>query len=631
MDPKISLGGSSWPCYRFGSFWLDPSERRLEYDGVCIELTPKAFDTLLLLVENSGHLLDKDHFMRVLWPDSIVEETNLAHYISQLRKVLQEKLPDQQFIETVPKAGYRFVVPVEQIRPLESHASRRLSETHSEAAIAQEAIRRRSRFWWLVFMLLVASVTLLAYFHTVSKSIESAAEAQTIAVLPFKLVGVDTDAEYLGVGLADAVISRLSGVRAIQVRPTSQVKKYINEDNPAAIGRSLRVETVLDGTIRRAGSRLRVTVQLISARDGEAIWAESYDEEMTHLFAVEDAIAKRVAGSLVARLAPDERMALSEHGTDNLEAYQAFRKGRFFWNRFTEEGGRKSIEFYRQAIETDPQFARAYAALADSYTALGLYAISPREAFPQAKIFAEQALRLDGHLAEAHAALGAIKFYYDWDWEGAEQQIRAAAGLAPRYAEVYPCFLHFRAAMGQSQAAVVEIRNALSRDPASVYLNGELGCAHYYSNDFREAIAQSREALELDPQYVITLYNMGRASGQTGLYSEALAALEQARKIDPAPFLLAETGYVYARMGLREEAQETLVRLKELRERGERYVDAYPVAFISVGLGDNEDALHWLEEAYKDRSTWLPFLKAEPKFLPLRSDPRFQRLLRRVG
>jgi tetratricopeptide (TPR) repeat protein/DNA-binding winged helix-turn-helix (wHTH) protein len=635
MNSNSVSGESPRNGYEFGPYRVDPAERLFHCNHREMALTPKAFDTLLLLLEHSGHLIEKDQFMQRLWPDSVVEEVNLAHHISQLRKVFEENTPGEQFIQTVPTRGYRFVAPVTRVpsQGMRASASPVMTPSGTRGGVPKMPVRGRTRGRRAPVAMALGAAALLAYFWADFQSGRqpAMAESRSIAVLPFKWVSPAGADEYLGMGLADALVSRLSNVRTLTVRSTSQVTRLGDAVDPVSAGRILRVETVLDGTMRREGERLRLTVQLVNVRDGAAVWSASFDEEFSNLFELEDAIAGRVAGSLVAQLTRDESDLLAKRGTESIEAYQAFRKGRYFWNRFTEEGGRRSIEYYLQAIEIDPRYAAAYAAMADSYIALGLFVLPALEAFPQAKDYAEQALKLDGRLAEAHAALGSVKFYYEWDWEGAERHIRAAAEINPGYVEAYPCFMHFQAAMGQSEEAIVFIQRALRSDPDSVWLNAELGCAKYYAGQYGEAIAQCQAALELDPHYLITLYNLGRACAQIGRYSEALEALEAARTVDSAPVLLAEAGYVHARAGRRGEAEKLLDELKSLRRQRQRYVDPYPIAWILCALGDHEGALEWLETALEERSPWLPFLKAEPKFDPLRSNQRFQELLRQVG
>ncbi|MGH9847774.1 MAG: winged helix-turn-helix domain-containing tetratricopeptide repeat protein, partial [Blastocatellia bacterium] len=535
---KMAQGELAQYCYEFGPFRLDAAERLLLRDGEPMLLPPKAFDTLLVLVANCGHILKKDDLMKAVWPETLVEENNLSQYISALRKALGDDPNGHRYIETVSKLGYRFVARVR-------------AEREGEQQRAPECARSEG------------------------------APVRSIAVLPFKYLGGEGGDEYLGLGIADAIITRLSNLRQIVVRPTSSVRRYASAaQDPLVAGRELRVEAVLEGNIQRAGNRIRATVQLVSVRDEAPLWAEKFDVEFKDIFTVEDATSEQVARALILKLTREERELLAKRYTADSEAYQLYLKGRYNWNKRSRGGLRTAGAYFQQAIDKDPGYALAYAGLADCYNLHSYYGeLSPRESFPKAKAASIKALELDEGLAEAHTSLAFVRAWYDWDWPSAESEFQRALELNPNYATAHHWYALFLMAMERAGEALEEIRRAQEIDPLSLPINRDVGLVYYRARHGDRAIEQYLKTIELDPGFWSAHQHLGWAYEQKAMYEEAIAELNQAiAAAGDRTRIWAELGHVYAVSGRREEAEKVLGELQERAAQG--YVSPYEIALI---------------------------------------------------
>lgn len=471
---KIAQSETAQPCYEFGPFRLDATERLLLRDGEPILLPPKAFDTLLVLVANCGRILKKDDLMKAVWPETLVEENNLSQYVSALRKALGDDPNGHRYIETVPRLGFRFVARV--IEAGEARAG--------GFARAPESARGEG------------------------------APVRSIAVLPFKYLGGAGGDEYLGLGIADAIITRLSNLRQIVVRPTSSVRKYAGTaQDPLVAGRELRVEAVLEGNIQRAGNRIRATVQLISVRHEAPLWAEKFDVEFRDIFTVEDATSEQVARALILKLTREERELLAKRYTADSEAYQLYLKGRYNWNKRSQGGLRTASSYFQQAIDKDPSYALAYAGLADCHNLHSYYGeLPPRESFPKAKAASIKALEIDDGLAEAHTSLAFVRAWYDWDWPAAESEFQRALELNPNYATAHHWYALFLTAMERAGEALEEIQLAHEIDPLSLPINRDVGLVYHRARQCDRAIEQYLETIELDPRFAGLLRRVGFAA-----------------------------------------------------------------------------------------------------------------------
>ncbi|HXD29533.1 MAG TPA: winged helix-turn-helix domain-containing protein [Pyrinomonadaceae bacterium] len=657
--------------YEFGPFRLDPAERLLLREDSPVPLTPKAFDTLVVLVGKSGHLVGKDELMREVWGDSFVEENNLDKSISALRKALGED--SAKYIATVRGAGYRFMGTVHESTAADSVVLQERTRTHilieddedadDESIPAPKIIKAESQLRkqetaaaqtprtkkWPLVALIVCSIlfglTGLVFFVRARRSASATpsppeprakdslpSQAKTLAVLPFKPLVGKTREPYLEMGIADSLITRLSNVRQLVVRPTSAVQKFNQpERDPAAAGRELGVETVLDGSIQRQGDRLRVTVQLVSVKDGSQLWGRTFDEKFTNIFAMQDAISLKVAEALALNLSGEEQSGLAKRSTENPEAYELYLKGRYFWKKFSPTDHLKAAQYFNQAIAKDPTYALAYSGLGDTYGASATNGwIAPSEGYPKAMAAVKKALELDETLAESHCALGALTMFYLLDWAAAEREYQRAIELNPNYPETYEVYSFLLAATGRLNEALEIAKRGLQADPLSVTLSNAVGGAYYLARRYDEAIKQFQKTNDLNPHQNGTYAALGFAYDQKGMYAEAIASYQKGIEIsESTPSFLAMMGHAYAASGRRVEALKLLSELKQMA--GKKHVPPYDLAILYTGLGEKEKAFEQLDKAIEERSGWVIHLNVEPLFDPLRSDQRYEALLKRIN
>src|SRR5262245_44516517 len=647
--------------FEFDRFRLDHHERLLLRDGEPVPLTPKAFDMLLALVENSGRLVGKEELMRSLWPDSFVEEGSLAQNVSLLRKALGER-EGQKYIQTVPRRGYRFIADVRGVVDdaeissrvqssseitCESERKPDVSEDYVEpeqtganniigpGRNANRVLRQRPQRAVLIVILVMGTFVAAFLINRVVKKPEQGAghDIKSIAVLPFKSLGADNADEYLGVGIAETLTTRLGSLKLLTVRPSSAVLKYANSEKETVVaGQELNVDSVLEGSIRRLGDRLRVTVRLVRVSDVSLMWSDHFDENFTDIFKVEDSISTKVASALALKLSGDEERRLIKRYTDNPEAYQLYLKGRFFWNKRTGEGFKIGISQFKQAVEKDPEYALAYSGLADSYTGLTFYNFaSPNETMPKAEEAATNALAMDNTLAEAHASLAHVKANYDWEWSEAEQEFRRSIELKPDYATAHQWYaIHYLTPRGQLEEALKEMKRAIELEPTSLVMNSFLGATLYFSGRYDEAIEQCRKTIEMDSNFAVAHWHLGLVYQQKGMYEEAISELQKAITLSGnSPLMIAALGHAYAKAGKRNEANRVLDELQKLSVVS--YVSSLELAAIYAAFGETEQAFKWLEESYQERCFHLVNLNVRPEFAPLRRDPRFNNLVRRIS
>lgn len=584
--------------YEFGPYRLDPQESVLLREGHPVPLAPKVLQTLFILVRRHGHVVGKDELIAELWPETFVEEANLTQNIFTIRKALGES--GQKYIETVPRRGYRFTAPVHELWDAEDDFIT-VQQRTGPSIVIEEAIG-------------------------------TGAATRSIAVLPFKFLGADGSDEYLGLGIADALITKLTNVRHIIVRPTSAVLRYGGlKSDSIAVGQELRVELVLEGSVQRQADRIRVTVQIVSLKDEAPVWAGKFDAQFTDLFSIEDSISEQVTQALTVKLTSEERWRLSKHYTENTEAYQLYLKGRYFWNNWTEGGLKKAIEYFQQAIDKDPSYALAYAGLADSYGLLGEYGVlPPNDAQLRAKAAAMKALGIDETLAEAHALLGLLKEDYEWDQVGAEREFKRAIELKPNYATAHFYYAMYLGRVSRFDESMIEMNQALELDPLSLTINSQLGRLLISMRQYDESIEQLQRTLEMDPNYGAAHAILALAYERKGLYEEAIAACQQGVVcLGRNPVIVAWFGIICAMAGHRDEALKVLDELQEMAIRC--YISPYFIASIHAALGDKDQMFEWLEKAHKGHATHLVYLLIDPWFDNFRSDPRMTELIRRIG
>jgi DNA-binding winged helix-turn-helix (wHTH) protein/TolB-like protein/Flp pilus assembly protein TadD len=631
--------------YEFEAFHLDPAERLLLCQGHSVPIPPKAFDLLVALVARSGHLVEKEELMKAVWPDSFVEEGNLSVTISLLRKALNDDRGEHKYIETVSKRGYRFIAPVKEVQERDSVQT--VQPEHQEIVDQPPPVRMPqprmvstlNYIGWKLLTLAAVVIAAMLLFERVAliKGVatgqaKEAASLRSLAVLPFQTLGESGEDQYMGLGMADALITKLGNTGKIIVRPTSTIQKYATFlVSPQAAGREQAVDAVLDGRIQKEADRVRLTVQLIRVQDGVQLWANTFDQKFTNIFALEDEISERVARSIRLELTGEETKRFTKRPTERTDAYEAYIKGRYFWNKRTEEGLQKGLLYFREAIALDSTFAEAYVGVADSYAALGLYAVlPPNEAFPAAIEAGKKALALDDGLAEAHATLGFIYFYYNWNGPAAEKEFRRAFDSNPNYAMAHSWNGENLAAMGRFSEAIAEARQAQEDDPLSLIIGSNAGYTLCLAGQYDLAIQTLTKAIEIDPNFPRTHFRLGCAYEQKAMYEQAISELQKAVRLSGGdPYYEGSLGHAYAASGNSLEARKILELLQK-RSRL-KYVPAYAIALIYAGLEEKDHALDWLERAYDDRSTSMAFLKVNPLLNNLHSNPRFVALSQRLA
>lgn len=457
-------------------------------------------------------------------------------------------------------------------------------------------------------------------------------QVDSIAVLPLASLSTDQSQEYFAEGLTELLTTELAKLPTIKVISQSSSQQYRGEkaQQLAEIARDLKVNGIVRGTVVQAEGRMRVTAQLIHAPSGAFLWAETYERARGDLFALQSEIARSIAQRVQGRLTPQQQQRFMRPRAVSEEATQWYLKGRHEWNKRTLEGMKQALDSYQQALQSDPQFALAYAGIADYYSVLPFYSsFAPKETFPKAKEAALKAVELDPSLAEAHASLAYIKTYYEWDWQGAEQDFRRALELRPSSAEVHHRYSRYLTTVGRHQEAMAELKRAQELDPLSKLLHANLAMILYFARRYDDAIEQLQQTLELDPKFSTAHWGLGLSYQQKGMMKESIAALEKAREISPRSVnALASLGNAYAASGERAKARAILADLR--KQSRQKYVSAYQFALIHAGLGENDEALRWLEQAHDERATLLTYAGMDPRFDPLRSDPRFTSLLRRI-
>ncbi|HKY28549.1 MAG TPA: tetratricopeptide repeat protein [Pyrinomonadaceae bacterium] len=579
---------SDKPSYEFGPFRLDAAEYTLSRDGRVIPLSPKVFETLLVLVENSGHVVDKNELFKQVWQDVVVEETNLTKNISILRKILSEGDGERSFIETVPKRGYRFVAPVRK-------SGSEDSENGSKSATSLD---------------------------------------NKIAVLPFANFSADQENDYFCDGLAEELLNALAKIKGLKVAARTSSFSFREKNvDVGEIGAALGVNTVVEGSVRKSGNRLRITTQLINVSDGFHIWSGQYDRELSDIFGLQAEITLAIVDSLKLNLLGGQRSDILRRSTDNPEAYSLYLHGRFFWNKRTTEDVMRAIRYFEEAIDLDPNYALAYTGIADCYNASGFsydLGLPAGEVISRAKTAAAKALAIDDTLAEAQTSIAYAKLLFDWDFEQAEALFRRALELNSNYVNARHWYTHLLIALSRFDEALAEAERALELDPLSAVMNTHLGWHFMCIREYDLAIAQYHRTFKLDPEFVAAQWYLGLAFEQAGRYSEAETAFREVLlSTNQDQIIRADAAHFYAVSGQRERALSEFAELEKLSET--KFVSSFGLALICVALGDDDRAFGYFGKAIQERSEMLIYLNVDPRFDRIRSDSRFKMLINRVG
>ena len=628
---ELREDGVTVSLLRFGVFELDPAVPELRRHGRRVHLQEMPLRALEILVEHPGELVPRETFFARLWPDdhSGILDDNLNTAIAKLRLALNDSAHHPLYLETVPKRGYRFVAPV----ATDSPAPPAEPADVSEAAAAQSVGRR---FWSrrmvlsAVVSLLVAAVVLAALLlglGTRSGKTEAASTPrfESLAVLPFVNASGDPSDEYFSDGLSEELMNRLA--RSEDLRVVSRTSAFALEDadlDAREIGRILGADALVEGSVRRDGDRLRISVHLVNASNGYQLWSQSYDRRIDDVFAVQEDIALSIAGTLTGSLlAPDETAAFAAPGTDPL-AYDLYLKGRYYWHKRSEDGVRAAVGYFEEAVERAPDYAPALVGLGDAYAILGFYDfIPPVAAFPRAQEMARRTLELDPRNASARATLGYAALYYDWDLATAEAHFREAIALRPDYSKAHQWYANLLTAAGRFEEAEQEMRRAQQLDPLSLIASAALGWVRYYAGRHDEALQQLRLTLALDQDFDLAYLWSGWSLEELGRYDEAIAMLEEAvARSEGSGISIASLARVQALQGNRGEAERLLARLLE----DDGYVPSYEVAKAYLALGQAETAAEWLQQALAQRSHSLVFLEVDPQLEELKGSDLFARL-----
>ncbi|HEX6046476.1 MAG TPA: winged helix-turn-helix domain-containing protein [Pyrinomonadaceae bacterium] len=633
------MGQPDSHSYEFGRFRLKTAERVLLREGEPVPLTPKVFDILITLVENSGQVVAKDDLMKRVWPSTYVEEGNLTQNISLLRKALGESPGGAQFIETVPRRGYRFVAQtsetwdgapgVDAPGPLSIDPEPIPQQDNSTSTPVVSLPPPASRFPWFkrspafaaVAGLVVIALVGLVYFTTWGRS-GNAEAIQSIAVLPFVDESADPDAQYINDKIAESLINSLSKLPQLRVVPRSVVASYKGRDiDPRKVGQELNVRAVVTGRMRRHGDIISIQADLIDLDNVAQLWGQHYDHKLADVLLVQDDISRDIFENLRLKLNVEEKK--------QLEAYGLYLKGRNAWNKRTGDALLQAIEYLNQAIQIDPNYGEAYAGLADCYNMLVVYGrLEPKEGFPKAKDAATKALEIDESSAEAHSSMAFIKFRWDWDRTATEREFQTAIKLKPAYAPAHQWYSSYLVAVERFDEAIAEAKRTEELEPLSFVASSHLGWIYYLSGRNDEAIEQCKKILEMDPNSFPARRYLGLAYEAKGMYAEAITEFQTGVKLSGSPLMLALLGHAYAASGKKAEAQQVLTDLQQLQDQ--RYVSPYTVAAIYAGLSDKDQAFKWLETAVEERDIWLMNLKVDPVFAKLRSERKFTDILARI-
>lgn len=669
-------------AYEFQDFRLDPEDHRLLRNGQQVHLTPKVFQLLVLLIESRGHILSKEYILKTLWPDTFIEENNLNRNISTLRRVLGETPEEHKYIETIPKIGFRFVADVKELWDNDANLlgdvripdeSILLHETQSQrpevsdnqkfpvddvddlgannGAPLEFPAKHKSAWTFLrqprlaVAVLLVLSLAGIALYLVVDSN--NSAATDSIAVLPFVNVGGDPAIEYLADGITENIINKLSELGNLKVISRASVFRYKgNAVEPRTAGRELNVSALLMGRLLEQSDSVSVHVELVNVKDGSLIWGGQFRRNRPDITALQEEISRITAEKLKVNPGTDESARLFRRHTENSAAYHLYLKGLYYRNKKTEEGMKKAIEYFEQAVDTDPSYGVAYAAMAYCYNWLSR---SGRAATPQLRTIAEamarKALAIDDTLGEAHLALADVRFTI-LDWEGLEAMYRRAIELSPNNSDTHGLFSLYLAATRRFDEAIREARKARELDPLAVSLDTTIGVLLYMARQFDSAIKQLHEALEMDSNYLLAHQSLGESYTEKGMYKEAIAEYEQAMHLlgfsvdgifankvsnlsgDGISFV-ARLGYVYGLSGERSNSRRVLGFLDTLPKQ--TFVSPVLRARIHLGLGEYDQAITLLEKAYESREGELVWLGVSPIYDPIRSDPRFQKLQQRIS
>lgn len=665
------------PLYGFGPFILDPCERLLRHGAARMELPPRAFDTLLVLVENSGRLLEKDALMQNVWRDTAVEENNLSQVVYLLRKALRDGEDGARYIETVPKRGYRFVAEVREFEPASGNGGSRFhhgsvaaesfraaaSERNGDSSVAvappagtspeddcfpaaglgvngievqgEKSAARRGWIQGLAGGLAIVTVLALlqgaGWKPRLFGEVDSGA-IRSVAVLPLQNLSNDPNQEYFVDGMTDELITDLAQIRELKVVSKTSIMQYKGTRTALPqIGRELGVDAVVEGSVLRSGDRVRITAQLIRTSTDRHIWAEAYDGDLRDVLSLQARVAEAITSQVKLNLSADESGRLRRARAVDPEALDLYLRGRFALNQRNVEGFRTAVQYFNQAIGKDSSIALAYSGLADSYTLLALYGDSA--AMPEAKVAAEKALQLDATLAEAHTSLAAVKILHDWDWQGAEQEFHRALELNPNFAQAHHWYGNLLLGPeGRHDEAIAELKRAHELDPFSLIIEADTGFAYFLAGQYPPALQAYQLVLATNPNFLPVHFYLSLYYRQTAEYDNWIKASVENARLAGYPEVAQSLQETYAQGGFHAVMEQAAkpAGARKLVMGGDTLQGTCASAQANAALGRKAAALSGLEDCYSWSPTALIYLKVDPAWRDLRGEPRFHDLLRRL-
>jgi TolB-like protein/DNA-binding winged helix-turn-helix (wHTH) protein/Flp pilus assembly protein TadD len=633
---------------RFGVFEADLRAGELRKHGLRIRLQEQPFLVLAMLLQRAGQVVTREELQKKLWPaDTFVDfDHGLNKAVNKIRDALGDSAESPRFVGTVARRGYRFLAEVKGADEIAVHSPKfapaQLASSHPPAsqtgdraefldAAGMPQRRLPPLAWKISAFVLLAVIAAFAAWKVHSRN-RPAPAIHSLAVLPLESLSNDASQDYFADGMTDELISDLGQISALRVISRTSVMAYKHARKPLPqIARELNVDAIVEGTVLRSGDQVRITAQLIDAAADKHLWSQSYEGELKDTLALQNQVARAIAEQIRINLNPQEQAALKSAKVVNPEAYESYLKGRYFWNKRTPDSLKVALAYFNQAIEEDPTYAQAYSGLADTYALLGDWqygVMTPKEALPKAKAAASKALELDNTLSEAHNSLAFCFDAFDWDFDAAGKEFQRSIELNPGYATAHHWYSWHLSLLGRYDEAIEEMRKAKILDPLSLIINADLAellsIAHFYD----ESIIQSRKTIEMDPNFALAHNQLAQAYLQKHMNPEAIAELQKAVKLSAGcPTCIANLARAYAASGRTGEAGNLLSDLKSHSNGG--YSDAAEVSMVYAALGDKDQAMHWLEIGYEQR--FNPGVLLRPGFDPLRADPRFQDLLRRIG
>jgi TolB-like protein/DNA-binding winged helix-turn-helix (wHTH) protein/Tfp pilus assembly protein PilF len=627
----------------FGVFELDLRAGELRKDSLRVRLQEQPFQVLAMLLEHPGEVVTREELQKKLWTaDTFVDfDHGLNKAINKIREALGDTADSPRFVETVARRGYRFLAEVKPAYAAPIRSPELTTQLHPEpesgdrADLAGKSAKPKQvlpSLAWKVsaFMLLLLAASLVAWkLHSWNRPPTA---IRSLAVLPLESLSNDASQDYFADGMTDELISDLGQISALRVISRTSVMTYKHARKPLPqIARELNVDAVVEGTVLRSGDRVRITAQLIEASTDKHLWSQSYEGELRDTLALQSKVAGAIADQIRINVNPQEQAALKTIRVVNPQAYESYLRGRYFWNKRTGEGLKVALAYFNQAIDEDPNYAQAYSGLADTYAVLGdwQYAVmSTKEALPKAKAAAVKAVELDSSLSEAHTSLGYSLRAFDWDFDSAGKEFRRAIELNPSYATAHHWNAMNLGLLGRPKEALAEMRKAENLDPLSLIINSDLAEFLLLTHSYDESVEQGRKIIEMDSTFPIGHKQLGDAYLLKQMDKEAVAELQKAVQLSGgSPICIADLARAYVASGKMNEAVKLLSDLK--KSSNASFTNAPQIAMIYASMGDNDQAMHWLERAYEER--FNPSILLRSGFDPLRLDPRFEDLVRRIG